>query len=36
MTVGIIQTKGTKLYFGYAPGASTSDPDGVVIHKVAL
>lgn len=35
MTTGIIQTKGTRLYFGWAPGASSSDPDGVVIHKVA-
>lgn len=35
MSEGIIQTKGTRLYFGWAPGASSSDPDGVVILKVA-
>ena len=35
MTEGIIATKGTRLYFGWAPGASSSDPDGYVIHKVA-
>ena len=35
MTTGVTQTKGTKLYFGYAPGASSSDPDGIVVHKVA-
>lgn len=35
MSEGIIATKGTRLYFGWAPGASSSDPDGYVIHKVA-
>lgn len=35
MTTGIIQTKGTKLYFGYSPDASSSDSDGYVIHQVA-
>lgn len=35
MSEGIIETKGTRLYFGWAPGASSSDSDGVVIHKVA-
>lgn len=35
MTEGIREVKGTKLYFGFAPGASSDDPDGVVIHKVA-
>lgn len=35
MSEGIIQTKGTRLYFGWAPGASSSDSDGVVILKVA-
>lgn len=35
MSEGIIATKGTRLYFGWAPGASSSDSDGVVILKVA-
>lgn len=35
MTQGTTQTKGTKIYFGYAPNASSSDPDGIVILAVA-
>ena len=35
MTTGTVQAKNTRLLFGYAPGASSSDPDGVVIHQIA-
>lgn len=35
MTEGVIETKNTRLYFGYAPGASSSDPDGIVVLQVA-
>lgn len=35
MTEGIREVKGTRLFFGYTPGASSSDPDGTVIHEVA-
>lgn len=35
MTTGVIETKGTKLYFADPISASSSDPDGVVILAVA-
>ena len=35
MTVGTLGTKGTRMYFADPASASTSDPDGVVIFKVA-
>ena len=35
MTQGIIEVKGTKLYFASSLAASSSDADGVVIYEVA-
>lgn len=35
MTEGVIETKGTKLFFADPLSASSSDPDGVVILSVA-
>jgi hypothetical protein len=35
MTQGVIETKGTRLYFADPLSASSSDPDGVVILSVA-
>src|SRR5690606_33700334 len=35
MTEGIREVKGTKLYFGYSPAASSSDADGYEIYEVA-
>lgn len=35
MTEGVIETQGTRLYFATPLAASSSDPDGVVILRVA-
>lgn len=35
MTEGVIETKDTRLYFCYSPGASSSDPDGFIVLQVA-
>lgn len=35
MTTGTVKSQGTKIYFAVTDGASSSDPDGYVIHKVA-
>lgn len=35
MTEGVVETKGTRIYFGYTPGASSGDADGTVIHQLA-
>lgn len=35
MTTGVVQTKGTRLFFATPLAASSSDADGVVILKVA-
>lgn len=35
MTEGVIETKYTRLCFGYSPGASSSDPDGTIVLQVA-
>jgi hypothetical protein len=35
MTEGVVETKGTRIFFGYSPGASSSDADGFVVHQLA-
>ena len=35
MTQGVLKTQGTRLFFASPDAASSSDPDGVVIYKVA-
>lgn len=35
MSEGIIEVKGTKIYFGSKLDASSADPDGIVIHEVS-
>jgi hypothetical protein len=35
MTIGTVRTQGTRLFFASPDAASSSDPDGVVIYKLA-
>jgi hypothetical protein len=35
MTQGVVKTQGTRLFFASPDAASSSDPDGVVIYKLA-